>query len=234
MVKRIEKFVWKRREVTVLLPKGYAKNLSRKYPAVITQDGDYLFKHLAWRHRSDIIFIGLTPINRNTEYVPWNAETDVGSYIGSADDYLQMLTQEFIPFMLEHYRIDSEDLGISGGSFGGLVSLYALLKYTSHFKRFILLFPSLWYPDFLKYIEERPKIQEAKFVFWYVGGAEAVGRNNIMGSMVPNNKKAVQLMTELLSHPDSKFIFMTNDHGLHRHRFFKDHFRQAIDLLYKK
>lgn len=233
MINRNIQFIWNEREVSILLPKNYFSSPDQRFPAVITQDGDYLYK----RYRvtqPDVIFIGLSPLDRDTEYTPWDAETDVGNYTGEADTYLQMLTQDFIPFLVESYRIDENDFGIAGGSFGALVSLYALLNYGDYFKRYILLSPSLWYPDFLDHIKHSPDILDEKHIFWYVGGAEALGRTNIMGTMVPNNKKAVSLINEKLSHPESQLIFMTNDDGLHRHRFFIRHFTQAVTVYYGK
>lgn len=233
MLNPVQKFIWNKREVTVILPKNYFKSNMKNYPALITQDGDYIFKRYAFTCSPEVIFIGLTPLDRNIEYTPWDTTTDVGDYTGEADKYLKMLTEAFIPYLHAQYRIDENDIGIGGGSFGALVSLYALLNYEAHFSTYIMLSPSLWYPGFLSYISDSADILRKKRVFWYVGGAEAVGRKNIMGEMVPNNKKGVYLVEEKLKHPESKLIFMTNQDGLHRHRFFKTHFYQAIDLFYR-
>lgn len=234
MLKRSEQFVWNHRNVSFLLPKSYFTSPFPKFPVMITQDGDYIFNQYRIKQQPDVIFVGLTPFNRNTEYVPWDANTDVGNYKGHADTYLQMLIKDFIPFLRGKYRIDTKNLGLAGGSFGGLVTLYALINYNAYFKTYIMLSPSLWYPKFLDHINKCGDITAEKNVFWYVGGAEALRRPNIMGEMVSNNHKAVQLVNKKLKHPKSKLIFMTNHNGLHRHCFFIRHFKQAVTLFYDK
>lgn len=48
-----------------------------------------------------------------------------------SDDYLKFVTQEVLPFVRENYAVSSspEDTVVMGSSMGGLISLYAMIKY---------------------------------------------------------------------------------------------------------
>lgn len=120
MLNPVQKFIWNKREVTVILPKNYFKSNMKNYPALITQDGDYIFKRYAFTCSPEVIFIGLTPLDRNIEYTPWDTTTDVGDYTGEADKYLKCspkrLSLIFMPNIALMKMISVSAAGLSAPS----------------------------------------------------------------------------------------------------------------------
>ncbi len=161
---------------------------------------------------------------------------------GKADTYLEMLTTELLPFLRRNYRVSNQDadIGIAGASFGGLVSFYTLFKNSEYFSNFCLLSPSLWYENFIHFIEQQQDIKHeikvfmyvGERVFMYVGEREGINRNNALSSMVPNNKIAYQLLQGKLVHQASEITMMTEENGEHLHSYFITYFPKAIRFLY--
>jgi predicted alpha/beta superfamily hydrolase len=129
------------RTIYVYMPPSYKMDDARRFPSVIVQDGSYLFvdsmneleADFASGVTEEVIFIGIEPQERNREYTSWRAENlvnDGGFFDGEGDVYLKMVTEEIIPYVRARYRIleDAAHTGITGASFGGLISLYAALQ----------------------------------------------------------------------------------------------------------
>jgi predicted alpha/beta superfamily hydrolase len=145
------------RDVYIYLPAGYEKN-NLRYPVLYMQDGQNLFdpsraflgqtwKALATLNHliekkliAPIIVVAIdnTP-ERSDEYIPEN----------QADEYLQFLVNTIKPQVDQTFRTkkSSEFTGIMGSSLGGLVSLYAGLRYTETFSLIGALSPSIWWNE---------------------------------------------------------------------------------------
>lgn len=143
---------------------------------------------------------------------------------------MTLITEELLPFLHKKFglSIEAKHVGMAGGSFGGLVSLYALLSKGSYFAYYFLLSPSLWYPNFLSYIEKQPSINEEKHVFWYVGEQEGIGYPNMLRHMVPYTWKATKLLKTKLTNPTATLQFITDAQGIHRHPYFEKYFQQHV------
>ncbi|WP_415426351.1 alpha/beta hydrolase [Staphylococcus borealis] len=215
-------------KIFIQLPRHYSKDNSRFYQTIIAQDGNHLFKSIK---RHNIIFIGIEPYHRAHEYTPWSSAQNPEG--GGAATYLKWLSTELLPFLRAQYRIspDNRDLAIAGASYGGLLSLYALLTTPHQFGNYIILSPSMWYPDILDFLGKCDPIHEAKHIYWYVGGREGIKHTKIIKPMVRNNQLAVQIVESLLLSSNSKLKFDINNQGIHRQRFFKKHFKQGLRYL---
>lgn len=243
---QIEKFSWHERELTIYLPPSYQRKKSKQYPAVIVQDGGYLFlesvqeieKNIHDQITEEIIFVGITPLDRDQEYTPWKMEDSAGNCYGGgkADAYMTMLVQELLPFLRRNYRISHQktDIGMAGASFGALVSLYALFKESEYFSKFCLLSPSLWYENIIHFVEQQPNLEHETKVFMYVGKKEGKDRDNALRLMVPNNKIAYKLLQTKLAHQASDITMMTEENGEHLHSFFITYFPKAVRFLFPK
>ncbi|MCD8218598.1 MAG: alpha/beta hydrolase [Clostridiales bacterium] len=83
---------------------------------------------------------------RLREYSPYDFnEPSVGRITGEGKATMDWLTQEFKPYIDEHFPTipDRECTFIAGSSMGGLMSLYALLYYNDIFSRAAALSPAL-------------------------------------------------------------------------------------------
>lgn len=132
------------RDVYLYLPLSYTQS-DRHYPILYMHDGQNLFdvetafqgewgvdetmEQLAQEGREAIV-VGVSNLSeaRNDEYSPFRDPKYGG---GRGDDYLAFLTTTIIPMVEGEFRIapGAENRGIMGSSLGGLISLYAFLRY---------------------------------------------------------------------------------------------------------
>ncbi|CAG7641347.1 putative protein YbbA [Paenibacillus solanacearum] len=240
----IDTLSFENRTVHVYTPPSYSENTSAQYPSVIVQDGTYLFadsmtaleEDFASGVTQEVIFVGIEPIERNHEYTPWKAPElrSDGFFNGEGDTYLAFVTEKVLPFVREKYRIisDPAQTGITGGSLGALISLYAAFQKPAFFGRFALMSASLWYEKFVEFVESRSFAQDEIRMYMYVGEQEGVGRATLQQYMVPNNKKTYEILKGKIPGGSGKLKFETDLQGVHDHSYFNQYFPNAMRFIY--
>jgi predicted alpha/beta superfamily hydrolase len=107
-----------------------------------------------------------------------------GDLMGGAEEFFTFLNGELFPFIQERYRVDQNDRGILGISFGGLFATYCLFKHPGCFQRYIIGSPSLWWDNGVVFEYEKEYTSEhsdlAAKVFLSVGGLEGDDRVNVV------------------------------------------------------
>ncbi|WP_440962135.1 alpha/beta hydrolase [Paenibacillus nitricinens] len=231
------------RQITVYLPKAYQSFTERSFPAVFLQDGDFLFKESIAAIENDVeegitdpvIFIGIDSQHRNDEYTPWemSALFKDWSFGGKGDAYLDYVYQNLVPYIKSAYRISQEPgkLALGGVSLGGLISLYAMYRTEPIFDNFILISASVWFKDFIDYMEITRLDRECK-VYMYVGEQEGIQKTNAQKDMVPNSKRAFNLLKEKIDVADHRVKFETDPLGTHNDTFFLQYFPNSIRFLF--
>jgi predicted alpha/beta superfamily hydrolase len=149
------------REIFVYLPPDYEDG-EGLYPVLYMQDGQNIFEPspAGWGleetadqllEDEDIepfIIVGIANSSwRDSEYTPvHDDEEEVG---GWADEYLDFIVDELIPFMDENYSVSKlrENTGIGGSSLGGLLAFYAVMSRPQTFALGAILSPSLWWGE---------------------------------------------------------------------------------------
>ncbi len=140
-------------------------------PALIVLDADYSFaiasnviEHFTDRGNiAPMLLVGIAypgqsqdmrnyRMQRSRDYTPIPHPSDGygPEYMkesGGGPKFLSFIEQELIPFLAANYHVDTNDVGISGHSFGGLFASWALMSNTEAFRRYIIVSPSLWYSD---------------------------------------------------------------------------------------
>ena len=152
------------RRVLVYLPAEYTRKTARRYPVLYLHDGQNVFDAATsfsgeWgvdetldRLRTAgqdpggciVVAVDNDPQHRADEYIPWrNAEIKGG---GQGGAYVDFLAQTLKPYVDAHYRTlpDVAHTGIAGSSLGGLISVYAALKYPRVFGRVGVFSPAFW------------------------------------------------------------------------------------------
>lgn len=176
----------RQRRVWLYLPKDYEKS-ERKYPVIYMHDGQNLFDEYTagygeWGvdelmdsmpEKRQCIIIGIDHggDNRITEYDPY--ESKFGK--GRGDDYVEFLVKTLKPYIDRHYRTktDAQHTAIAGSSMGGLISMYAALKYPEVFGQAGVFSPAFWIaPDIYKYAQEHHLTRSSRFYF-VCGDAES-------------------------------------------------------------
>ncbi len=174
------------RRVWVYLPLDY-KRTEKHYPVIYMHDGQNLFDRMTsysgeWQVDETMnllqaqgdfgaIVVGIDNggINRLNEYSPWRNVNYGG---GEGDLYLDFIVQTLKPYIDTNYRTmpERETTGMIGSSMGGLITMYAGLKYPDTFSKLGVFSPSFWFGNQLyKFARERLKFQAMKV---YLMGGE--------------------------------------------------------------
>ncbi|MDB5250984.1 MAG: alpha/beta hydrolase [Flaviaesturariibacter sp.] len=182
------------RRIWIYLPEGYATS-GKRYPVMYMHDGQNVFDALygfggEWGvdealdtlgpRVGECIVVGIDHggDKRLNEYSPY----DMAKYgKGEGDRYVDFLVKTLQPFMNRHYRTSrrAADTFVAGSSMGGLISLYAILKYPKKFGGAGVFSPAFWIaPAIRDAVSKRGKKVKGK-IYFYAGTAESE-------SMVPD------------------------------------------------
>ncbi|MFL5540798.1 MAG: alpha/beta hydrolase-fold protein [Longimicrobiaceae bacterium] len=175
------------RRVWVYLPPGYATS-GRRYPVLYMHDGQNVFDaatsgfgewgvdetldSLHARGGPDAIVVAVDHggTKRLDEYSPWRNARYGG---GEGAAYVDFLARTLKPYVDRRYRTlpDAAHTGVAGSSMGGLISLYAGLKYPDVFGRVGVFSPALWFAADSVLAYARRARPHAGQRFWFVTGA---------------------------------------------------------------
>ena len=186
------------RRIWVYLPPGYRAS-GRTYPVLYMHDGQNLFDNatsyagewgidefldsIARRHGKEVIVVGIDNGlgKRMNEYNPYSFQ-QFGP--GEGDRYVDFLVKTLKPYIDRHYRTRSDKANtfIAGSSMGGLISLYAVLKYPGVFGGAGIFSPAFWTASGIDQAVLRRAARVRSRLFFYCGGREN-------STMVPDMKR---------------------------------------------
>ena len=147
------------KKIWIYLPENY-RNSNTKYPVLYMHDAQNLFDAKTsfvgeWNIdekldslRAPIIVVGIEHGNekRMDELTPYPNEKYGG---GSGEKYTEFIVQTLKPYIDSHYqtKTTAKSTSIMGSSLGGLISMYAVLKYPKTFGKAVIFSPSFWFSD---------------------------------------------------------------------------------------
>jgi predicted alpha/beta superfamily hydrolase len=151
------------REISVYLPNSYNQNNYTNYPVLYLLDGRKFFNSFsgvitqlssdASPQLPEMIVIGITSQDRVRDSSPTNSligytnEEEKGLEVsGGADNFLQFIQKELIPFVEKNYRTNSYRTFV-GYSFTGLPVLQALFSIPETFNSYLIIDFSAWWDD---------------------------------------------------------------------------------------
>jgi alpha-glucosidase len=151
---------------------------------------------------------------RINEYCPYDFNTRVGNAStqgkGEGDQYIDFLAQTLKPFIDKNYRTltDKSHTYVAGSSMGGIISMYAVLKYPEVFGGAGIFSPAFWVgPKIFDDIKDKGgKVENARLYF-YAGEKEG-------DRMVPDMVKAHTEMMKV-SKPVENFVLTVDSNGMH-------------------
>ena len=155
------------RRITVWLPPGYHRRLSRvRYPVLYLNDGQNLFEpersfaghtwhvgeiaaDLVRRHRiPPLLIVGIdhAGVNRGREYLPVEDNRNPTARRPLGREYAEFVTRELMPFIARTYPVarGTGATGIGGSSYGAIAALYTTLVKPGIFGRLLIESPSLY------------------------------------------------------------------------------------------
>jgi predicted alpha/beta superfamily hydrolase len=221
------------RKIWIYLPETYASS-KKKYPVLYMHDGQNVFDEAtsyAGEWGVDETLDSLVPTEecivvaidhggnkRLTEYNPYDNER-FGK--GEGEKYVDFLVKTLKPWIDDHYRTykKKEKTFIAGSSMGGLISLYAVLKYPKVFGGAGVFSPALWTArGIFRDIEQKGKKMKSK-IYFYAGKLENE-------TMVPDILRAFEIMHKISK---SKMELVIRDEGRHNEATW----RKEFPLFYK-
>jgi predicted alpha/beta superfamily hydrolase len=187
----------RQRKVWIYLPADYQFE-NRKYPVIYMHDGQNLFDAYTSGYgewgideildklpaKKQCIVVGIDHGDeyRITEYDPYDSKYGKGR----GGDYVDFLVKTLKPYIDQHYRTkpDAGHTIIAGSSMGGLISMYAVLKYPDVFGNAGIFSPAFWIaPQIYDYALKAHLSVDNKFYF-VCGNNENKGEVADMQKMV--------------------------------------------------
>lgn len=229
------------RRIWLYLPSDYHQNTEKRYPVIYLQDGQNLFDeryaafgewdvdgtmmYLEREGFSGAIVVGIDNGSslRIDEYSPYQNEHGGGE----GDQYADFLVQTLKPHIDSKFRTlaDRENTAIGGSSMGGLISLYAGLKYEDVFGKLLIFSPSLWFSE---KIYEYAVDKGIKFPtkYYFLGGDK---ESPYMRARIGRMAKIVQMN----AHPESQINVTIREHGDHTESFWRAEFGNACKWIFQ-
>lgn len=192
------------RRIWIYLPRSYSTS-QKRFPVLYMQDGQNVFDEVTsyaseWgvdetldsisSHSKEIIVVAVDHggAKRINEYCPYDMEK-YGK--GEGDSYLDFLVHTLKPFIDKKYRTlkDKQNTFIVGSSMGGLISMYAVLKYPAVFGGTGVFSPAFWIaPKIFDDIREKGKNVNSK-IYFYCGGQEGEAMKSDMENAFEEMRK---------------------------------------------
>jgi predicted alpha/beta superfamily hydrolase len=178
----------RQRRVWIYLPADYQSS-KRKYPVIYMHDGQNLFDAATSGYgewgideildklplKSQCVVVGIDHggEHRITEYDPYDSKEGKGQ----GNEYVDFLVKTLKPYIDRHYRTkpDVRHTTILGSSMGGLISMYAALKYPEVFGNAGIFSPAFWIaPQIYQFTKSASVPANCRFYF-VCGDAEGPG-----------------------------------------------------------
>ncbi len=230
------------RRVWIYLPACY-DSCDKRFPVLYMHDGQNLFDNATsysgeWgideyldtlgSHDNHCIVVAVDHggNKRLNEYCPYDFELKgIGamsqSNKGEGKEYVDFLVKTLKPYIDKNYRTakSKENTAIAGSSMGGLISLYAVLKYPKIFGAAGIFSPAFWVaPGIFDDIHLSGKKVRSK-IYFYAGKLEGE-------TMVPDMLKAYEQMSKVSK---AKMQAVIRDNGQHN----EPTWRREFPLFYQ-
>jgi predicted alpha/beta superfamily hydrolase len=232
------------RRIWIYLPPDYEQS-STHYPVLYMHDGQNLFDDLtsfsgewgvdetlndmARKGFPGIIVVGIDngSEERLNEYSPWQRKDGMG---GLGEKYAAFLVETLKPAIDHHFRTipQSRYTGIGGSSMGGLISMYATLKYPDVFGRSLIFSPAFWFEEENIGFAKKSNINPDFKMYFLAGGMEHPERS------IPTDTQKMIDILKANGLAEHQYRFVVDPKGKHNEALWKKHFRDAIEFLYNQ
>lgn len=225
------------RRIWIYVPEDYTVS-KKKYPVLYMHDGQNLFEDSSsfsgeWgvdefmdtTRLKQCIVVGIDngKEKRLNEYNPYDNER-FGKAEGNA--YVDFMAKTLRSYINKHYRTkrNRKYTLTAGSSMGGLISMYAVLKYPKVFGVAGVFSPAFWVaPQIVDDIRVKGKKVKSK-IYFYAGKQEGE-------TMVPGMLKAFEEMMRVSS---SKMITVIRDEGKHNETTWRKEFPLFCEWVMQK
>jgi predicted alpha/beta superfamily hydrolase len=219
------------RRIWVYLPASYQTLKSKAYPVLYMQDGQNLFNEqtapfgewgidecldsLQRMYGKECIVVGIDngDDKRMNEYNPYDNDK-FGK--GEGKLYVDFLAKTLKPFIDKVYRTqkDAAHTYIAGSSMGGLIAMYAMLKYPAVFGAAGIFSPAFWVAPSIYKETANAKMNCQQRFFFYAGAKESE-------TMVTDMQQLEEVIREKKC---SGFLEDINPDGQHNEKYWRQEF----------
>ncbi len=228
------------RRIWLYLPTGYFTT-RKKYPVLYMHDGQNLFDEATsyageWgvdefldsifsSGKKEVIVVGVDNglEKRMTEYNPYSFQ-QFGE--GEGNKYVEFLVKNLKPYIDKHYRTlpDKKNTYIAGSSMGGLISLFAVLKYPGKFGGAGIFSPAFWTaPGIDSMVLSHAKSINSR-LFFYAGAKEGK-------TMLPDMHR---IAGEIRKHSASPLKEVVDPQAMHNEAAWRKYFPQFYEWVLLK
>ncbi len=236
-VKSLNKY----RRIWIYLPPDYSTS-NKSYPVIYMHDGQNLFDKKTsftgeWQIDETLdklyangkevaIVVGIDNggSERINEYSPW-VNTAYGG--GDGDKYLTFIVEELKPYIDEKYRTkkDQSSTAMIGSSMGGLITIYAAMKFPEIFGKTAPLSTSFWFSQKVyDYAASKKYDAVNQKTYMIAGGKEG-------GSQVADMYKMRDLLT-LNGYDESKIKTIVHPIEGHNEAYWASQFETIFTWLF--
>ncbi|WP_104697403.1 MULTISPECIES: alpha/beta hydrolase [unclassified Helicobacter] len=192
---------------------------AKRYKVLFLLDGNALFSQYLNSYldspKQDLLVIGVgyednfafNIPKRTKDYTPMvlGKEFEKG---GGSLDFFNFFKRKLLPYIRQHYPINTSYQGIFGHSFGGLFVLWSLLQESGLFSHYFIVSPSLWWGE-ASFLPDNILIKKCPKIFLLKGSEERIRSKNPQTDMI---NFAERLEKESFCFPEIK-IFINETHG---------------------
>ena len=228
----------RKRRIWIYLPGSYASS-SKTYPVIYMHDGQNLFNEqtapfgewgvdecldtLQQKIGKEAIVVGIDNggDKRMTEYNPFD-NTQYGK--GEGKEYVDFIIKNLKPFIDSKYRTKKSApyTFIAGSSMGGLISLYAVMRYPQVFGGAGIFSPAFWIaPRLYDAATTFNPLNEQPALYFYAGKAESA-------TMVSDMRKMVDILQKKRNY---KLLEVVNPLGQHNEKYWRQDFPNFYNWL---
>ena len=220
----------RKRRIWIYLPHDYYQS-KKRYPVIYMHDGQNVFDEATssfgeWgvdeyldsifakgKKKSIVVAIDNGENKRMNEYNPYYYE-QFGK--GEGNEYVDFLVKTLKPYIDRHLHTlpNKENTFIAGSSMGGLISLYAVLKYPSTFGGAGIFSPAFWIASGIDNDVIRSASKINSKLFFYAGGKEG-------DKMVPDMKR---IEKKIKAFSKSKILEIVDPEAKHNEAAWRKYF----------
>jgi metallo-beta-lactamase class B len=238
------------RRVWLYLPPGYASD-SARYPVLYMHDGQNVFDnatsfvgewgvdetldslHALGDKGAIVVAVDHGGSKRFDEYSPWKNAKYGG---GEGDEYVDFLVKTLKPYIDSRYRTlsDRRNTGIAGSSMGGLISLYAAIRYPDVFGRAGVFSPAFWVaPEAYAQVRDAGALKNDLRLYFVSGGQEAATGEEA-GVYVKDQERMVDALLAAGLRRDVNVAAYIRPDGKHSEWFWRREFPAAYKWLFNR
>ncbi len=135
-----------------------------------------------------LVLVSLSGFDWDKDLSPWPCPPvfrKTEGFAGKADDHLDLILKQILPALreeLERRNIGIRYCAIAGYSLAGLFALYAGIRCDA-FSKIASISGSLWYPDFVEYLQNNGISKNVDNVYLSLGDLEAKVRNPLTSTV---------------------------------------------------